>query len=82
VTSYPASQGTDPGMNYQQIVVVVVMDVLLIAELCVSMYLANQNPEYFTLVFIRDFLIMCIPTLILAKVFVSRLRSKETEVQS
>jgi hypothetical protein len=69
-------------MNFQQIVVIVIMDVLLIAELCVSMYLANQNPEYFTLVFVRDFLIMCVPTLILAKIFVKRMRSKETEVQS
>jgi hypothetical protein len=69
-------------MNIQQKVVVVIMDVLLIVELCVSMYFANQNQDSFTVVFIRYFLTMCIPTLLVAKILVKRLGSRDPEVQA
>jgi hypothetical protein len=67
-------------MNLQQKIVVVIMDVLLIVELCVSMYFATQNQDNFTAVFIRYFLTMCIPTLLAAKILVKRLRSRDPEV--
>ncbi len=43
------------------------MDILLIAELCISIYIANKTPEMLTPVFMKYFFTMCIPTLILAK---------------
>ena len=69
-------------MNLQQKVVVVVMDFLLIAELAISIYFANHDPEFFTPIFMKYFLTMAIPTLVLARVFVKRLRPKESVIQS
>lgn len=69
-------------MNAHQKIAVVVMDILMIAELCVAMYLAYNNPEYFTPVFIKSFLVMLIPTLIVAWVVVKRLRTPEAPVES
>jgi hypothetical protein len=64
-------------MNFRQKVAVAVLDVLVIAELAVSIYIANQDTEDFTVVFFRVFLSLVIPTLVLAKVVIRRLRSKE-----
>jgi hypothetical protein len=69
-------------MNLAQKLTIVIMDLLLLIELCIGMYLANGQPDAFTLVFVRSFLMMCIPTLILAKVFVSRLRTKDSVAES
>jgi hypothetical protein len=68
-------------MNLAQKITIVTMDLLLLLELCISMYLAHPHPDAFTLVFVRSFLIMCVPTLILAKILVSRLRDKASEAQ-
>jgi hypothetical protein len=62
-------------MNLYQKLVVVITDVLLIAEVCVSMYFAAKTPETLTSVFMKSFFIMCIPTLIIAKISISRLSS-------
>jgi hypothetical protein len=66
-------------MNLAQKITIVIMDLLLLIELCVGMYLATRQPDAFTLVFVRSFLMMCVPTLITAKILVSRLRSKDSE---
>ncbi len=68
-------------MNLAQKLVIVIMDLLLLLELCISMYLANRQLDAFTLVFVRSFLIMCIPTLILSKILVGRFRSKGSAVE-
>jgi hypothetical protein len=47
----------------RQWMLVVVMDVLVLAELCVAMYLAVASPEDFTGTFIKAFFGMLIPTL-------------------
>lgn len=69
-------------MNLQQKIVVVIMDVLLIVELCVSMYFASQNQDRLTVVFMQYFLTMCIPTMLFAKILVKRLGSRDPEVQA
>jgi hypothetical protein len=61
-------------MNFRQKVAVAILDVLVIAELCVSMYIASQDPENLTPVFMKNFLSMVIPTLLLAWVIIKRLR--------
>ena len=68
-------------MNLAQKITIVVMDLLLLIELCIGMYLANRQPDAFTLVFVRSFLMMCVPTLIAAKILVNRLRAKGSEGQ-
>jgi hypothetical protein len=66
-------------MNLRQKVVIGVVDVLVIAELCVSMYLANQDPENFTVAFVKSFFAMALPTLIAARIAFKRLRTVEPE---
>lgn len=69
-------------MNIHKTIVVIIMDILLLAELCVSMYVASKTPETLTPVFIKYFFSMCIPTLILAKICVRRLCSQESEADA
>ena len=66
-------------MNIKQKIAVAVMDVLILAELCISMYFAVRNHDNFTLIFFKYFFIMLIPTLIISKIIVSKLRSDETK---
>lgn len=65
------------GMNFQQKVAVAVTDVVVIAELTLSIYLANKDPLNITPIFFKYFLGMLIPTLILARIVIKRLRSEE-----
>lgn len=69
-------------MNFHQKIAIAVMDVLMLAELCFAMYMAHNNPENFTPVFLKTFLILLIPTLIAARVVVKRLRTPEVPVES
>jgi hypothetical protein len=66
-------------MNFRQKVAVVILDVLIIAELCVSLYLGNQDPENLTPIFFKSFLTMVIPTLIIARVIIKRMGTPEVE---
>ncbi len=60
-------------MNFRQKVAVGVTDILVIGELCVSMYIAGQDPENLTPIFLKNFLCMLAPTLLLAKLTITRL---------
>lgn len=75
-------KGSKPGMNFQQKIAVAVMDVALLVELCISMYFAQKNQENFTPVFFKYFLIMVIPTFVLAMIVVKILRSREPEIET
>ncbi len=66
-------------MNFRQKVVIGIMDVLMIAELCVSMYVADKDQANFTPVFFKTFVMMIVPTLIAARIVFKRLRSAEPE---
>ncbi len=66
-------------MNFSQKIVIALVDIALIVELCVSMCFANQNPDRFTPLFMKYFFAMLIPTLVLARVGVKRLRFKKLE---
>jgi hypothetical protein len=69
-------------MNFRQKVAVAILDVVVIVQLCVSMYLATREPDNLTPVFLKSFLTMVVPTLLLAKLVIGRLRSKEPESQT
>jgi hypothetical protein len=69
-------------MNFRQKVAVAVLDVVVIVQLCVSMYLATREPDNLTPVFLKSFLTMVVPTLLLGKLIIGRLRSKEPESQT
>jgi hypothetical protein len=53
---------------------VIVMDVLVLTELCVAMYLAVSSPEDFTATFMKAFFGMLIPTLVIGALAKRRLR--------
>jgi hypothetical protein len=53
---------------------VIVMNVLVLAELCLSMYLAVSSTEDFTATFIKVFFGMLIPTLVIGALAKRRLR--------
>lgn len=66
-------------MNIKQKIAIAAIDILILAELCISMYFAVKNPDNFTSVFFKVFLGMLIPTLIISRIIVKRLRSVETK---
>lgn len=64
-------------MNKRQKIAVVILNILIIAELFISMYLAHKDPENFSLVFFKYLLMMLIPTFIIGKRVIRRLGTKE-----
>lgn len=67
-------------MNTRQKIALVV-NLLILAELCISMYLAGKDPDNFTSVFFKFFLGMLIPTLILASFIIKRIVPGEQELK-
>jgi hypothetical protein len=60
--------------NPRHWMLVIVMNVLVLAELCLSMYLAASTTEDFTATFIKAFFGMLIPTLVIGALAKRRLR--------
>jgi hypothetical protein len=57
-------------------ILVIAMNVLVLAELCLSMYLAVSSTEDFTATFIKAFFGMLIPTLVIGALAKRRLRTQ------
>lgn len=66
-------------MNIHQKITVAVLDILILVELCASIYIANLYPESFTPAFFKSFFSMLLPTLVVATIVVKRLRSPQIE---
>ena len=64
----------DVAQSPRQWLFVIVMDVLVLSELCVAMYLAVASAEDFTATFIKAFFGMLIPTLVVGALAKRRLR--------
>ncbi len=64
-------------MNPRQRKAQIIINILVIAELCISIYLANKDPEKFTLLFFKYVSIMLIPTIILSIAVMRTLRTDE-----
>jgi hypothetical protein len=67
-------------MNLPKVISVIVMDILLLAEVAASVYLAHKTPEVFTPVFLKSFLIMVIPTLVSAKFIIRKCEAKGASI--
>jgi hypothetical protein len=65
------------GMNLKQKGIVVIMDVMLLAQLTFSIYLAQQDPNTMVVVFLRTFIPLVIGTLVLGRLFLRRCRTRE-----
>lgn len=77
-STFDTTEKQRPFMNLKQKIVVILTDILLLAELCISMYLCSQEtPENLTPTFLKTFPLMCVTTLIAAKIAIKRLRSPE-----
>jgi hypothetical protein len=64
-------------LNGRQRLVVIIMDVLLLAELTVSMYIGHRDPEYMAAIFMKTFVPMAVATVIAARVLMRKLRTEE-----
>ncbi len=60
----------------QKIIHLVVIDVLVLVELCVAMYLANVYKENFTPVFAGVFFGLVIPTMLVSRLIIRRLENR------
>jgi hypothetical protein len=74
-----AGEGRISGkMNIHQKIAVAITDIAVLAELCLSLFLANSDLDNFSSLFFRYFFAMMVPTLVLAAVSIRRLGSKES----
>ena len=62
-------------MNLRQKAVVAVADVCILTEVFVSMYFAARHPDDLTVLFLKYFLGMLVPTLLAARVGVVFLKT-------
>ena len=60
-----AGQQVHTELSLPNIIRLTIINLLVLAELCVAMYMANENPEEFTPVFFKVFFSLLLPTLIL-----------------
>jgi hypothetical protein len=66
-------------MNLRQRIVVIIADMLLLAQLTYSMYVAQQVPDEIALVFMKTFFPMVICTLIAGRYFIRKFRSTDID---
>ena len=71
-----AGQQVHTSITLPHVIRLVIVNVLVLVELCVAMYMANENPEEFTPVFFKVFFSLLVPTLILGTVSKRFVRSK------
>lgn len=65
-------------MNFWQKLAVAVLDVAIVTEVCIGIYLGSRDPENLTPVFLKSFFVMAIPTLMVGTIVIRRLRALET----
>ncbi|EHJ48359.1 hypothetical protein DFW101_2355 [Solidesulfovibrio carbinoliphilus subsp. oakridgensis] len=73
-SAHPASE-----LNTRQRLTVIVMDVAVLAEVTVSIYMASRDPDNYTIVFMKAFFTMLLPTVIAGLVAIRRFRERPTE---
>ncbi len=76
---FDRSASPAPELNSRQRLAVILMDVAVLAEVTLSVYMASKYPDDFTPVFMKAFFSMCIPTLIAGIYAIRRLRDRHSE---
>ena len=74
----PREIAQESRLNGKQRIVVIVMNLLLLAELTYCMYVGHQEAEYLASFFLRTFFPMVIATVVLARLLVKRLHTEKT----
>ena len=59
-------------LNPRQRVVVLAMNILLLVEMTIAIYLGQQDPENLTIIFLKTFVPLLIATLVCARVLVRK----------
>jgi hypothetical protein len=59
-------------LNPRQRVVVLAMNILLLVEMTLAIYLGQQDPENLTIIFLKTFVPLLIATLVCARVLVRK----------
>jgi hypothetical protein len=67
------SEPAHEGLNFRQKIVVILMNLFILAELTLSIYLGQRDQENMAAIFLTAFLPMVIVTLVLARVFVRKM---------
>lgn len=68
-----------PELNGRQRLAVILMDVAMLAEVTLSVYLASKQPDDFTPVFMKVFFSMLIPTIAAGIFAIRRFRDRTPE---
>jgi hypothetical protein len=76
---FERSSSPAPELNSRQRWAVVCMDVAMLAEVTLSVYLASRQPDDFTPIFMKVFFSMLIPTIAAGIFAIRRLRDRTPE---
>lgn len=71
----PVKENQGPNLSLPQVLFAVGVNLLVLAELSFAVYTAAADPENFTLVFMKTFFGMLVPTMLAAFFLKRRLRS-------
>ncbi len=66
------SEPAHEGLNLRQMIVVILMNLFLLAELSFSIYLGHRNQENMTAVFLTAFIPMVIATLLITRLLMKK----------
>ena len=76
---FERSSSPAPELNSRQRWAVVCMDVAMLAEVTLSVYLASRQPDEFTPIFMKVFFSMLIPTIAAGIFAIRRFRDRTPE---
>ncbi len=76
---FDRSSSPGPELNSRQRLAVILMDVAVLAEVTLSIYMASKNPDEYALVFMKVFFSMCIPTVAAGIYAIRRFRPRPAE---
>lgn len=75
----PREYNPKASLSTPQRIAVIVLDIFMLAEVAVAVYLANLNPDNYTPTFMKAFFGMLIPTLVVGLTTIRLLRAKPAE---
>jgi hypothetical protein len=74
-----AMETSKSSYGLKRTVIIVLADVLALVEIGVAMYISTQNPQTFTVTFLKVFLSLFVPTVVLAVGGLLYIRPKRLE---
>ncbi len=69
-------------MNRRNIIILVIFNLIILAELIFSLYQASKDPENVTLIFVQYFILLIIPTFIFGRIILKKLVKRQVEDSS